>query len=452
MTFVRSLLLGSLVTLTLGGATLMACAGKDGDPGAAGATGPQGPAGSVGPQGSLGPPGPGFDGGVPETGSCTTPCHGFGNVVDQWKYSRHYMMKELSAEEPVWTTAGASCGNCHAMDGVERRLAKTVGIADGGTAPVDPDKGHLNYKTATGGASEVNYSGAARVPVVHCMSCHLFTPTNDPHNTGSYIPGSAALRVPSGAGDFALIEKSPAVDGGPSEAGPSGQEAGKLKTGNTCVFCHKSRKDITYYITGANTMSSRNWGPHEGPQADIFSGKGGYHFGTKAYATSVHSTVANGCPSCHMEPVVGNKNTPDHSMRPTLTFCKTCHTTYTGTTFDVAGGQSAIKSMLFKMQKALNDANLLTRSAAAPYVALTTTELGDGAFELDRARPGSGVAGANQVLDAESAGALYNYFLVSRGRERGVHNPIYAKQLLWDSYDKVTSGKAKADLGDRPSL
>lgn len=430
----------SLGVLTFGS---IACSGEDGT---AGPQGPQGAQGPEGPPGPQGPQGPAGDAGVipaPDSGSCTTPCHGFGNVVDQWKYSKHYIMQAESAEQPSWTST-STCGNCHAIDAIERRVAETVGVADGG-APTSVSKGHLNYKTGTGSVSEITYSGPGKTAVVHCTSCHAFTPSNDPHNTGKYEPGSAPLRVASGPDDESYLEKSPA-----DAAVPEGQPAGKWKTGNTCVFCHKSRKDVTFYITPANKMSSAHWGPHEGPQVDVYSGKGGYHFAGKSYGTSVHTTIANGCTSCHMQPVAANGNTPDHSMQPTLAYCKTCHTTYTGTTFDVAGGQSSTRGLIAKLERALNDAGLLTRGASKPYPALSDAELADGAFHLDKARPGSGAAGADQVLDADAAGALYNYLIIARSKDFGVHNPLYTKQLIWDSYDKVTGGKAAADLGARP--
>jgi hypothetical protein len=37
----------------------------------------------------------------------------------------------------------------------------------------------------------------------------------------------------------------------------------------------------------------------------------------------------------------------------------------------------------------------------------------------------------------DQAGALYNYFIVSRGSAFGVHNPMYSKQLIWDSYEAL---------------
>ena len=65
--------------------------GAKGDPGAPGATGPAGPAGPAGSSVVL-------DGGVAEAGptTCLQPCHGFGNLVDQWKLSGHFKVSALS--------------------------------------------------------------------------------------------------------------------------------------------------------------------------------------------------------------------------------------------------------------------------------------------------------------------------------------------------------------------
>jgi hypothetical protein len=149
-----------------------------------------------------------------------------------------------------------------------------------------------------------------------------------------------------------------------------------------------------------------------------------------------------------MQPVPGNANVPDHTMKPALTICKTCHTEYTGTTFDVQGGQTLVKNALRELQQVLNAQGMLTRSETAPFGPLTDEELADGQFHLDAARPGSN-GGANLVLDAPTAGALYNYLILARSRDFGIHNPTYEKQLLWDSI-KQLKGSNPSSLPSRP--
>jgi len=451
-----------VATIAIGG-SIAACSGGDGPEGP---TGPQGvpgapgQTGATGPAGEAGPPGPTGPGALADAGDaapgpvgCLSPCHGFGNIVDQWKLSGHYKISAMADEEPVWTTAGSSCGMCHAIDGLPRRVAGDIGIAAGGTAPTDGTKGHLNYKSASGAPAEGFYTGFGKAAVIHCQTCHAYDATNDPHNTGSY--SVVPLRVASGADDQTFIEKSP------DKTAVAGQPAGKYKAANTCLFCHKSRKDVTFYIAadvasvGKNNISSIHWGPHEGPQGDIYSGKGGYHFPLatgKTYGSSLHSTMSNGCVGCHMQAVKTTKDLPDHTFIPQLTYCKTCHGSAAATNFDIVGGQTSVKTLLKELQGLLNDKNLLTRSEAAPYAALAGSQLTDGAYQLDEARPeyyaaadGGTAAVKNNAIDEKTAGALYDYLLIARGKDFGVHNPLYVKQLLFDAISHLKELRKAAD-------
>src|SRR5262249_31925882 len=148
---------------------------------------------------------------------------------------------------------------------------------------------------------EATYTGAAKVAAVTCVTCHAVSDTNDPHRTGAtFAEGSFPLRVASGADDAVYIEKSA------DTSSVSGTVAGKFGSANTCVYCHKSRKDVTNYIRPANNLlSSTFWGPHEGPQADVVSGKGGYHYTGKTYGSSTHLAKLT-CVDCHMPSVTNN--------------------------------------------------------------------------------------------------------------------------------------------------
>jgi hypothetical protein len=453
------------------GLLLLSCSGEDGRDGAVGpagprgATGPQGPAGEEGPEGPAGPEGPegpegpqgpagpageggaggagagggGNDSGVLTT-SCLGPCHGFTGIVEQWKTSTHFaaFISNLGGEEVASWTGATACGNCHAIDAIEQRLAGNVFFA-GDDGPVHTTQGGLNYfNTTNDRVVEATYAGQATVAVVHCSTCHDVTAESDPHLTGEeYTPGSFPLRVPSGDGDQAMLEKSSApgvVDGTPS---------GEYTAGNACMWCHKSRKDVTNYITASNNLTSIHWGPHEGPQADVYSGKGGYHYTGRDYGTSSHQGFTKGCVTCHMPSVETNAGVGNHSFYAQLSSCRTsgCHTT--ATSFDVGGGQSAMRGGIQELRVALNDAGWLTRSDSAPYEALTEDELDDAQFAEDHVRPGA------TGITADEAGALYNYFLLARGSAGGAHNPIYTRQLIYDSVEAVT-GEPPLTLPIRP--
>jgi hypothetical protein len=382
------------------------------------------------------------DGGVALSTSCLSPCHGFTGIVSQWKASTHYAtyIANLGGAEVATWTGAQPCGNCHAIDGVELRLANDVHFV--GTTGPHAALGQVNYlNSQTHGISESTYAGSATVAVVDCTTCHAVDATNDPHVTGkNYTPGSFPLRVPTGASDQMLIEKS-------SAAGVSdGTPAGAYGKGNACIFCHKSRKDVTNYVTASNKLTSTYWGPHEGPQADIYTGKGGYHYAGQAYKTSSHQAFANGCIDCHMAKVASNDGIGDHSFAPRLSTCQRSGCHETATSFDVIGGQSLMKAGIQELRVALNDAGWLTRGTAAPYGALSSSDLADDQFQNDLVRPQD--PGATP-LTADQAGALYNYLVLARGAAGGVHNPVYVRELVYDSF-KALTGNAPQTLPTRP--
>ena len=358
--------------------------------------------------------------------SCLSPCHGFTGVVAQYQTSTHYsaFVTNLGSETAAeWVTPGAACGNCHAIDALQNRATGNVLTAhDGGV--VNLAGGELQYRDPVSLAlSSANYTGTATVAQVYCTTCHAVTDANDPHKTGiPWTPGSFPLQVSPDAGSV-YIEKSPT-------AGPvTGTNAGFYGPGDTCMWCHRSRVDVTNYIapTG-NRITSVHWGPHEGPQTDVFTGAGGYHYAGKTYGQSTHEQKLS-CVDCHMVNVADNSNVPDHSFNPQIAACRQCHAGVA--TFDVGGFQSDVQAELTQIETYLNDQGMLTRAAAAPYSPLGAADLGDGNWSQDEPVPGSTLEGG--LLTQDQAGALYNYILVARGGAFGVHNPTYVGEILFDS-------------------
>lgn len=418
------LLFSSLVAGAV--ASLAACEGPEGPAGPVGAANTQpGPAGPAGAAGAVGPAGTAatVDGGLAT--SCMLPCHGFNGIVEQWKTSTHYFGAiENLEEQAAWTNPNSSCGNCHATDGLPSRLTGDYKISGADAGPVNAALGQLNYNK-NGAAAEIGYGGKSALAIIGCTTCHDAV-TNDPHVTGAnYTKGDFKLRVPSGPNDEAYIEKSPT-------AGTfTGTPAGKYGASNTCVTCHKSRKDVTNYITASNTISSAYWGPHDGPHADVFTGKGGYHYSGKTYTNSTHQTGA--CGTCHMAKVTLNDSYPDHSFRAQASTCTAvgCHGSGATLTAQLNASRGVFDGAMLDLQKVLNAKGLLSRAGGA---VLAGAELTDKQFNLDRARnPGA-------PITADEAGALYNYFLVARGGARGAHNPVYMKQLIFDAYVAVRTG------------
>jgi hypothetical protein len=371
---------------------------------------------------------------------CLSPCHGFAGVVSQFQTSIHYteyLVNAASATpEAEWTAPGAECGNCHAIDGLQQRVAGNVTMAAGGKVQ-NLAAGEINYKNPTTGATtSATYAGSALVAEVYCTTCHAVTNANDPHRTGAvWTPGSFPLQISADAGVESFIEKSAAV------GTVTGTSVGALGGANTCVWCHKSLQDITQYITASNTLTSPYWGPHESPAADMTSGLGGYQFAGQTYGQSTHEMKLT-CMDCHMPAVTMNQGVPDHSFAPQLSACLGCHAG--ATNFDMSGGQSITKAALTELEGALNTAGYLTRSPSAPYAALSAANVGDGSWKSDNTRPNAGADGGPTVLTADQAGALYNYITVARASAFSVHNPKYVQELMYDSIVSITGAPPKS--------
>ena len=135
---------------------------------------------------------PGGAGTVPEgtlNVSCLSPCHSFSGIVRRWKTSRHYAtyIANLGGDEVESWTGPKACGNCHASDGVEQRLAGNV-TPPGDAGPVALGQGQLgrgleaarSKRSATPGKRPSPSSAARRATA---------TSPSDPHLTGVNYAG-----------------------------------------------------------------------------------------------------------------------------------------------------------------------------------------------------------------------------------------------------------------------
>jgi hypothetical protein len=110
----------------------------------------------------------------------------------------------------------------------------------------------------------------------------------------------------------------------------------------------------------------------------------------------------------------------------------------------VLGQQTDMKASLRELRQALNDETWLTRAEATPYDPLTPAQIADENFAEDHVRPGT------TGLTPDQAGAVYNYLLIARGAAGGIHNPLYVRQLIFDSYKAVTNANPPS-MSTRPT-
>jgi Cytochrome c552 len=356
----------------------------------------------------------------------------YNGVVSQFQTSVHYTeyLVNISSATPetTWTTPGLPCATCHAIDALQQRVAGNVLTSDDGGV-LHLASGELSYRDpVTAALSSANYAGTTTVAEVYCTTCHAITNANDPLATGiPWTPVSFPLRIAADAGTV-YVEKSP------DRTAVTGTNAGNFGPGDTCMWCHRSIVDVTNYLTPTgNAIQSIHWGPHNGPEADLFTGVGGYQFKGQTYGESTHEQKLS-CVDCHMVNVADNGNVPDHSFNPSLSACLSCHAS--ATSFNVSGFESQIQSALTQIETWFNAQGFLTRATAAPYTTLTAAQVGDGNWAADQPTPGATLDGG--LLTQDQAGALYDYLLVARGGASGVHNPNYISQILYDSYYSLT--------------
>ena len=215
-----------------------------------------GSTGPVGPEGPAGTPAQTTSTPAFNAATCTTPCHGFDDsIVTQWEQSAHFAGQSLALSTPTVIDYGEPCGGCHALDGLQLRLAGQVStVGDAGVSELA--LGHINYMPPDAGVSQAGYAGYATSSQIHCVVCHDFTPDNDPHLTGYFQ--QVPLRVPFGD-ERMYVEASPSRDGGITGS-PTVASYG---SGNECVWCHKSTTDVTFAISPTRpTAITPYWGPH----------------------------------------------------------------------------------------------------------------------------------------------------------------------------------------------
>jgi hypothetical protein len=187
--------------------------------------------------------------------------------------------------------------------------------------------------------------------------------------------------------------------------------------GNLCANCHQARPgDVPQEGGGNYEITSTDFGPHHGPQAEMTAGVGGY--GDKYTGPSVHyQAIADGCVTCHMTDNTYGKESGGHTMSMSfqnsespvdyVAACIECHKDIE--TFDRNGVQTEIISVLEELRMLLVAQGLIDES-------------------------GSGIVG---TFSSEQAGALWNYKIVEEDKSFGVHNPGFAKFLLQTAIDAL---------------
>ncbi len=228
---------------------------------------------------------------------------------------------------------------------------------------------------------------------------------------------------------------------------------------------------------------------HDGNQSNLFSGINGYEYTGKVYTrTWKHSEFS--CTDCHMNSYSSVSKTGGHTLIVNEAQCVACHST-TGTADPIERTQAAISGKIIELRELLVAKKIFAKigSKTAPgpqtfsYSAMATHDFygnllpssptpaaktyGIATASANTVDPKTGlVVYANNItmaVDLSKAattsaaavvgsadrlgrewkygelGAAYNYGYINSELSLGVHNPIYALQILQNSIDYLKS-------------
>lgn len=375
----------------------------------------------IGCEGPQGPPGEptfvlleGFKEGI-VCGDCHNPDTDTINYVwakkYQWEQSGHFLGGTFSSRN------NAPCSGCHTTEGFIQRAR----------ANFPPQVSPIAWSVVTDQANPTP---------VGCFACH------SPHSNG----------------DFSRRTETSVVLWSPME-GISDQTI-DLGKGNICLNCHQPRSTsftpkmkTSMGATDTLRITSSRWYPHYGVQGLMFLGAakgGGFEYPGKTYTNSAHANQTGikqgGCPTCHMAEISGGLN-GGHSN-------KIGYLTSSGSTAYNTKGclQAGCHSGSIDVDEYIGASALLTGGMGAyEYVHAYLDTLGN-LLAAKGILSSSGLVNGNNGTSSASnsnprtfvgpdgllkAGALYNYFFIEHDASGGIHNSMYAIQLLNDSIEEM---------------
>jgi hypothetical protein len=185
--------------------------------------------------------------------------------------------------------------------------------------------------------------------------------------------------------------------------------------GQICAQCHHARYDNDQ-VQSQIENGTAHFGPHHGPQMDMFIGSGCYEIAGFTYNRdhSHQTAVTEACVKCHMVRMAEIEGEDQqhafHSFDPDPGNCEPCHSGLPD--FNYHGVQTEIQGKMDQLA-----------------VLLGFTDADD--FEANFDSQAAGV----QVWQREAG---YTLMFLWEDRSLGVHNPTYARSLLNNAIEYAT--------------
>jgi hypothetical protein len=393
-------------------------------------------------EGPVGPAGePGLDGldglaGTDANSSCLS-CHATAKM--DLKYDQYHESKHFTGTTSVSRNT-KYCARCHTNEG---------------------------FREITGAGTFVVNNDIPNATRINCGTCHKHSGFDFAVDTSTQI-----LRTTSPI--FLNYDRNlVATDFG--------------KINNLCVTCHQTRGSTRESITDSlgvttpfdqlpffpflgskddnadvNYQVGRSFSVHDGNQSNLFKGINAYEYTGQTYTrTWQHS--ANTCTTCHMNAYDPVTKVGGHTLKPNEAICESCHTND-----HIAPTQAAISAKLAELGGLLQARKVFKTAVShgvLGYSGVETHDVNGVLFPTTASTTiyATGISSANTVsptkgvvvygslvtygTDANWAtrigrpwkygelGAAYNYGYINSELSKGVHNPVYAMQVLQKSID-----------------
>jgi len=238
------------------------------------------------------------------------------------------------------------------------------------------------------------------------------------------VVGCAACHDPHGNSNTASLRNTPAG----SDTLGNGFQYALGGAGRTCMNCHKGRRNANTYPNGS--VNSSHWGPHGSVQTDVLLGQNVASFGTPFLSGNHKFATQDACVTCHMVATVdtGNVNRDKvggHSFKlhneetgyDHTAGCTGCHGPRAN--FDNAfmasmdhdgdGNIESIRQEIYGLEQLLR-------------IWLPPVGIDSISWQL---------IGSNNILNQKKA--YYNYQVIADDGSGGMHNPIFAIDVLTKS-------------------
>jgi hypothetical protein len=372
---------------------------------------------------------------------------GFDDVAAQlgWTFPTTISSTNWSAmPSALKALANVQCENCHGPGsqhafGLGDTSKITVSYAVGTCTQCHDSKSHhvkgAEWNNSVHAITVTSPSGAGREACVGCHTGIGFAQRGAASTNTTYEAiGCAGCHDPHDASKPAQLRVNDTVT---LIAGVTLTNAG---TSATCMSCHMARSKASTYVDTA--AASSRFGPHHGPQADMFLGVNGYTYGKTIPSSAHRDAITNACVTCHMQATASTD--PTFLLAGGHTFSMTA--TVNGTEMDMVGAcakcHGPISTFDFPRQDYDGDG----------VVNGIQTEVQGLLNQLGLLLPPVGVAKSSLNITTnwtrQQLRAAWNYQMVLEDRSMGVHNLAYTVGLLKASIADLTGDGNNDGLPD----